>query len=100
MSISDEIIVHKKDVAAPAGMIDDVQFRNHLVGCFHPHSAAEKNRDITKIAIEGTPSRKLNAHGGIFSHFYQRPHRNRSFVEIAESFRAINSLRTPFFKIR
>ena len=39
--ITDEIVIHKKDIPAPAGPVDGIQFRNNLPRCFGARPAAK-----------------------------------------------------------
>src|SRR5580700_960303 len=63
--ISDEVVVHDENGAAPFARVKQFKFSHHLRRRFHPRLAAIDLDNVAKLAIEWTAAGILDGHGTV-----------------------------------
>ena len=71
--VSDEIVVHEEDVAAPAAGVQAVELGDDLLRGLDAHTVAEQGGDVAEIAVERAAARELDAHAGVSLEVQQFP---------------------------
>ena len=66
--VPDEVIIHEKETPAPPQVVQQAEFRQHLLIGFGPRHAAIQLGNITKLAIKRAPTRELQQHRAVLSH--------------------------------
>src|SRR4029450_1766673 len=56
--VPDEVIIHEKETPAPPKVVQQAEFRQHVLRGFGPRHAAIELGNITELAIKRTTTRK------------------------------------------
>ncbi len=64
--VADEIVINEKNGASPAPLPEGLEFGKDLRRRFGAGAMPEEDGDVAKVAVEGAPSGKLDAEGGVF----------------------------------
>ncbi len=67
--IADEVVVDDEDGVAPAGLLELIEFGEHLGDGLGARLAAVDLDDVAELAVEGTAARVLHGHGAVAIHF-------------------------------
>ncbi len=73
LTVTDEIVIHKKDISAPAQRVHLIQLGNDLSSSFGSRTVSQHCRYITKITVERAAARILNTERIIIAGIHQLP---------------------------
>jgi len=92
-AVADEVVVHEEDPAAPPGVVERVEFGEHLGGRLETGTVAEEGRDVAELAVERAAPRVLDARRGVPPQVGEFPQGRGRVAEVGELIGRVEPLR-------